>query len=380
MSMQTSEVKPALVHIILVESGQRGPDDSGENWILDVRPTSDGLDVVAPFTQFRRSGYQPAGEDANGRLNLERILRLAVQPDPSATSLVTLAIRDLRLAPRRLSRPPVYSGPITGPADSDVGRTGAYSFPVTDPDGDRLSCLIDWGVGETTETAFEPRTDPTALHHQWTRHGVFSIRAKAVDEQGVGSGWTEPFAVTVRSSAGMFADDFSDISRWSAFEPGGVSVDLASAPGKTGGGLRVRVDRQGLWGLVWIYDATRFGPASQYAGIRIAMRSVRKIPLQVTVMEIGTGGPSTDGEIWIAAVAATPEWSEVEIPFARFAHASWQPQSAKNDGKLDLDSLGSIRIGPVGTGAPAEFLLDDLWLLSPGSAGRSRIGKTTSAG
>jgi hypothetical protein len=78
---------------------------------------------------------------------------------------------------------------ITGSTEGDVGTSYTYTFISTDIEGHKLTYIIDWGDGSSTETVgpVEPGVETTATH-TWSKGGTFEISAKAKDEIGAESG------------------------------------------------------------------------------------------------------------------------------------------------------------------------------------------------
>lgn len=360
-AMQTSEIEPSRISVIVVESGGKGATQEGENWSSDVMVNSNLVSAILPFSTFRRMDFQPTGQDGNGTLNLDRILKLVLQPAASSTVLVSMTVRDANLMRARRTKPPGFAGPIRGEAAVEVGTAGAYEFPVVDPDRDRVRVTVDWGDGETSETGFERRPEPTKLVRQWLRTGKFAVRAQAVDEQGTNSGWSDPYIVEVREAGGVFIDDFENIDDWFSFAVSGAEVKQATRVGRTGSGLSLNVVRGGIWGVLWRYDAAVFGDARRFSGLRFVVRGTPGMAVAVNVFEYGRKGSDSDGEIWLHEIALTDEWKEYNVPFSEFKPAEWAPDDAVRNGRLDLDRLQSIRFGNTEVKQKGEFVVDDLW-------------------
>ena len=95
---------------------------------------------------------------------------------------------------------------IDGPS---IGTTGVeYCLIVnsTDPDGDDVLYLVDWGDG-TTSGWIGPYTQGESVeaYHTYYSPGFFKIRAKAKDINGLESEWSEPFSVNIpRNRAFLF--------------------------------------------------------------------------------------------------------------------------------------------------------------------------------
>jgi outer membrane protein assembly factor BamB len=79
---------------------------------------------------------------------------------------------------------------IDGSTEGEAGVEYDYTFVSTDPNGDNLSYLIEWGDG--IEIAIGPYLsgEEAMASHSWER-GTYTIRAKAVDSFGAESNWSE---------------------------------------------------------------------------------------------------------------------------------------------------------------------------------------------
>jgi hypothetical protein len=74
---------------------------------------------------------------------------------------------------------------ITGPSSIKRG-TYEYTFNSTDPDGDNISYLIDWGDG-SGEGGIGPYNsgEEIKLNHTWFYVGCYTVQAKAKDIHGL---------------------------------------------------------------------------------------------------------------------------------------------------------------------------------------------------
>ncbi len=68
---------------------------------------------------------------------------------------------------------------------------------TTDPDGDKLTYLFDWGDG--TNSGWLPKSMGTTVKatHNWTEKGSYEIKVKAMDIYGRESEWSDPLSVTI---------------------------------------------------------------------------------------------------------------------------------------------------------------------------------------
>lgn len=95
------------------------------------------------------------------------------------------------------NQPPVM-GNITGPSYGKPGMNYTFCIQVTDPEGDAVFCLWDWGDGSTTEWGGPYSSDEEICAiHAWTNEGIYNIRVKLRDEFGAESPWSEVFCIRI---------------------------------------------------------------------------------------------------------------------------------------------------------------------------------------
>jgi serine protease AprX len=97
---------------------------------------------------------------------------------------------------------PVMSAPfppqINGPQEGDVGREMEFTFVTTDPGDSEVYYWIDWGDGNCEEWVGPCASgSEITLSHTWSTIDTFEIRAKAKNNLGSVSGWSEPFTITI---------------------------------------------------------------------------------------------------------------------------------------------------------------------------------------
>jgi hypothetical protein len=87
---------------------------------------------------------------------------------------------------------------LTGPTHGFPNTPYNYSAFLTDPDGNGVSVLYDWGDNTTTDWIgpVAPGTTVTQAH-TWTTSGVYQVRAKAKDTNDAESPWSNPLTVTI---------------------------------------------------------------------------------------------------------------------------------------------------------------------------------------
>jgi hypothetical protein len=94
--------------------------------------------------------------------------------------------------------PPERPDTPDGPASGEAGIEYQYTTSTTDPEGDQVYYLFDWG-DDTDSTWLGPyNSGATAVAtHTWTEQGSYEIRVIAKDENGVFSQWSDPLAVDI---------------------------------------------------------------------------------------------------------------------------------------------------------------------------------------
>ncbi|HWR63786.1 MAG TPA: C25 family cysteine peptidase [Candidatus Thermoplasmatota archaeon] len=105
--------------------------------------------------------------------------------------MTTIMVGEPNLPPAKPDKP-------TGRATGQPGNTYMYSSSTTDPEGDGVYYLWDWGDGNFSEWV-GPYASGNSVSTQksWTEQGNYSVRVKAKDSQGHESVWSDPLDVTM---------------------------------------------------------------------------------------------------------------------------------------------------------------------------------------
>ncbi len=95
--------------------------------------------------------------------------------------------------------PPDTPSQPEGPTEGGVGETLFYETVTTDPDGDSLEYMIDWGDGTNTGWLGPIASGyPFQTFHAWYEPGTYEVKAKARDiPYHAESDWSEPLIVTI---------------------------------------------------------------------------------------------------------------------------------------------------------------------------------------
>ncbi len=78
---------------------------------------------------------------------------------------------------------------IGGQTNGKAGKEYEYTFNATDPDGDPVMYLIEWGDNNTEWTEYSDSGEEIMLKHIWSKKGEYTIKAKAIDIYDGESDW-----------------------------------------------------------------------------------------------------------------------------------------------------------------------------------------------
>jgi hypothetical protein len=86
----------------------------------------------------------------------------------------------------------------TGPDEGITGRIYTFSVNTIDPEGEDVYYQFDWGNG-TISDWYGPYASGTTRSgtHTWMEQGVYDIRAKAKDPEGLESNWSDPHQISI---------------------------------------------------------------------------------------------------------------------------------------------------------------------------------------
>ncbi|MFH1012999.1 MAG: C25 family cysteine peptidase, partial [Thermoplasmatota archaeon] len=102
------------------------------------------------------------------------------------------------------SSAPLKPNAPQGPSSGKPDETYEYSAVTTDPEGDDVYYLFDWGDG-TDSGWLGPFDSGKACEssYTWTQKGTYAIRVKAQDFHGVVSDWSDPLEVSMPRSRAL---------------------------------------------------------------------------------------------------------------------------------------------------------------------------------
>jgi len=113
------------------------------------------------------------------------------------------------------NQPPTPPG-INGPHYGKTNTTYEFSLgAITDPDGDQLYDLWDWGDGNMSGWLGPYDSGVTvSASHAWSAPGTYMIKVKMKDSYGAESNWSAPFSIViVQLKKAFFLGTFEDLNR-----------------------------------------------------------------------------------------------------------------------------------------------------------------------
>jgi DNA-binding beta-propeller fold protein YncE len=94
-------------------------------------------------------------------------------------------------------RPPFAPSAPTGPSYLLVNESDTFSVSTTDPQGDSVSYVLDWGDSKVESTGYYASGETARLAHSWSAAGVYALAVKAQDTRAGASEWSDNLPVTV---------------------------------------------------------------------------------------------------------------------------------------------------------------------------------------
>lgn len=158
---------------------------------------------------------------------------------PSQTNLIPLSI--IPIGGPIISNPPKKPD-ISGPSSGSKGEEYSFTASTTDPNGDQVYYLFDWGDDSNTGW-LGPYTSGSEINasHIWGELGDYNVKVQAKDVYSSTSEWSDPIIINILEnllevkliSGGLFKvksfiknNDVSDINniQWSIDIDGGLII------------------------------------------------------------------------------------------------------------------------------------------------------------
>lgn len=115
---------------------------------------------------------------------------------PSGAEVDALAI------PYSSNLPPETPAAPTGPSTGLKGVEYTFSAMTTDPEGDQISYLFDWGDGTNSSWVGPFNSgDTVTAKHTYNAIGSYAIMVKAKDINGAESGWSDSLTIVISEGA-----------------------------------------------------------------------------------------------------------------------------------------------------------------------------------
>jgi len=185
--------------------------------LIDLKVTdAEGHFINKTFSNISGATYTEVDIDGDGDLDdlvsippiaLDGLYTIEVIPEPDAEPTDTYSIKaklsgsyflaenvtiqDIPPEGYEMSWPNKPATP-DGPSSDKVGETYTYTSSCTDPDGDQIYYLFDWGDG--TDSGWIGIGEAS---HKWTENGNYDIRVIAKDIHDFESYWSDPLTVII---------------------------------------------------------------------------------------------------------------------------------------------------------------------------------------
>lgn len=166
-----------------------------ETFEMDVAGFTGALCAISYQGQLLGNGYT----DETGHAIIQFYEPISVTDEVQLVVTGFNAIPYMTMLPIGIpNSPPNKPEKPTGENNGKPGTTYTYSTRTTDPDGDEVYYLWDWGDGNFSEWLGPVTSGNTAsAEKSWPQKGNYSIRVKAKDSSGAESNWSDPLVVVM---------------------------------------------------------------------------------------------------------------------------------------------------------------------------------------
>jgi len=93
--------------------------------------------------------------------------------------------------------PPSVPNILSGPSEGYNKSLYDFSVKSSDPDGDRIAYIFNWGDGNISKSEFFGSGTVVIQNHSWDQAGFYSVTVAATDKQGDNSGFSEACAIKI---------------------------------------------------------------------------------------------------------------------------------------------------------------------------------------
>jgi len=168
------------IHLTLHHAGTSSGSDHYYFW-------QNGYSAVFYF-EYTMTPYYHTSQDTIDHINATYAVK--------GVRLILATLAELAEA-GYLSNPPA-TPVIAGPANGVLNVTYTFTVNTTEPDGEDVSYLIDWGDGTTSGWLgpYSPGTSHTA-DKAWNATATYLVQCRAKDIHDVTSDWSTPISVSI---------------------------------------------------------------------------------------------------------------------------------------------------------------------------------------
>jgi hypothetical protein len=129
---------------------------------------------------------------------LGRYIKSSMQDVDYKTVEEWIAFGDPTLAIGERSQPPVKPATPNGPTNGKINTEYTYTSSTTDPEGNKISYMFDWGDGTFSAWIGPLNSGETVTgKNTWKKKGNYEIRVVARDDRGVLSEWSDPLPINM---------------------------------------------------------------------------------------------------------------------------------------------------------------------------------------
>ena len=159
-----------------------------------IRDLIDGI-ALNTFKAYR-NGAKTFGELWVEGVNL--YLEKSLEAVDYKTILEWQPFGDPTLAIAEGSNPP-WKPIINGPTQGKLGEEYTFNATASDPDGDKIYYMFDWGDGSYSKILGPFNSNETiSITHKWMKRGVYNIRVRVKDIYGSISSWSDPITFNIK--------------------------------------------------------------------------------------------------------------------------------------------------------------------------------------
>jgi len=152
-----------------------------------------GLDT---YRAYKLDQAETFGELWSRALN--RYIKTTMEPTDYKTVEEWIAFGDPTLRIGEQSQPPAKPSIPDGPTSGSVNTEYSYTTSTTDPEGNKISYMFEWGDGTYSSWIGPLNSGATATGKKtWTTKGDYMVRVVAKDDHGVLSEWSDPLPISM---------------------------------------------------------------------------------------------------------------------------------------------------------------------------------------